>query len=96
VDEKSISHPIAYEVGTDTVIRNVGYQTPYNAEQPKNYTWHTEHGESLKLRTLIVLLIKSKKLLFKKISLIEKLWGSSGEPESETSVNIAHCNRTFP
>jgi hypothetical protein len=30
-----ISHPRASEDGTDTVFRNVGYQTPYAGEQPK-------------------------------------------------------------
>jgi hypothetical protein len=35
VDAKLILHPITYEEGTDTVFRNVDYQTPYAGEQPK-------------------------------------------------------------
>jgi hypothetical protein len=46
-----ISHPRAYEDGTDTVFRNVGYETPYAGEQPKRLhithitlTKITKHG----------------------------------------------------
>jgi hypothetical protein len=38
VDGKSILHPLAYEDGTDTVFRNVGYRSPYAKNNPKHYT----------------------------------------------------------
>jgi hypothetical protein len=52
LDAKHFSHPLAYEDGTDTVneTSDIKHHTPEN--NPKVYTRHSEHGESLKSRII--------------------------------------------